>query len=171
MDVTREDELGWVADGLASAVLGAAIGTCLLLLGQPGAGVAAASVAGLLALATLRRVKPEPRRFRMPDFVPVEAFAPATADDELLLAEIAMLEKEAEPLLLDDPLEQAAPDSRVVQLFAARPLPTPGELQQRIAAHLAAPARSADGGKVLDLEVDAAAALRQALGELRRNLA
>lgn len=162
MDGAGEDAIGWLADGLAAGVLGAAVGTCLLLLGQAQTGVLAAAATGLLTLAALRRIKPEPRRFRLPAFAPV-----AGASDELLLTEVAG----PEPLLLDDPLEEAAPDSRVVQLFAARPLPTPGELQQRIAAHLAAPARPAEGGTVLDLEVDAAAALRQALGELRRSLA
>jgi hypothetical protein len=75
-----------------------------------------------------------------------------------------------EPLLLADPLPEPEPDSRVVQLFAPRPLPTPGELARRIDDHLEQGGESR-GGRVLDLEVDAAAALRQALGDLRRSLA
>jgi hypothetical protein len=77
----------------------------------------------------------------------------------------------AEPLELVDRLPQADADSRVVQLFAPRPLPTPGELARRIKDHLGSGGEEGRGGKVLQLEVDAAAALRQALGELRRSLA
>jgi hypothetical protein len=164
MDGAGDDRIGWTVDGLAAAILGGAVGACLLLLGAPLAGVIAASASGMVALAALRLVKPEPRRFRLPDFA-VEQ--PAVSTEELLLTEVA-----EDELLLEDRLADAAPDSRVVQLFAASPLPTPGELQQRIAAHLASPPRLAtDGGKVLELEVDAAAALRQSLQELRRSLA
>jgi hypothetical protein len=166
MDGAGDEYAGWTLDGVAAAVLGAAVGTCLLLLGQPQAGVIAAAVTGMAALAGLRQVRPEPRRFRLPDFA-LPGSGLGQDGDELLLTELA----EAEPLLLDDPLEAAPADSRVVQLFAVRPLPTPGELQQRIAAHLAMPGRPAEGGTVLDLEVDAAAALRQSLNELRASLA
>jgi hypothetical protein len=75
-----------------------------------------------------------------------------------------------EPLELEDRLPEPAEDSRVVQLFAPRPLPTPGELARRIENHLGGGESNRDG-KILELEVDAAAALRQALGELRRSLA
>lgn len=163
MDGAGDDQLGWVIDGMAAATLGAAVGACLLLLGMALPGVGAASVVSLAALGALRRVKPEPRQFRLPLF----SLEPA-AMEELLLTEQA----EEDELLLTDALEQASPDSRVVQLFASRPLPTPGELQQRIAAHLSAPGRPAsDGDNILQLEVDAAAALRQSLKELRASLA
>jgi hypothetical protein len=165
MDGAGDDWVGWTADGLAAAILAAAVGTCLLLLGEAQAAVIAASSTGMLALAALRQVKPEPRRFRLPDFT--VAAPDEGGKDALLLTEVA----EPEALLLDDPLVEAESDSRVVQLFAARALPTPGELQQRIEAHLAAPQRPAEAGSVIELEVDAAAALRQALGELRRSLA
>ena len=45
-----------------------------------------------------------------------------------------------------------------------------GELRQRIEAHLEERAER-PAAPVLELEVDAAAALRQALGDLRRSLA
>ena len=162
MDGAGDDRIGWLADGLAAAVLAAAVGTCLLLLGAPQAGVVASAISGLLALAMLRQVKPESRRFRLPAFA-----LPERIDGVLELTEVA----EPEPLLLEDRLDAPPADSRVVQLFAARSMPTPGELRQRIEAHLASPERPAPGGTVLELEVDAAAALRQALGELRRSLA
>jgi hypothetical protein len=92
---------------------------------------------------------------------------PPSVADVLDLSEVAA----PEPLELEDRLPEPTEDSRVVQLFAARPLPTPGELAKRIEAHLSHGADESRGGKILELEVDAAAALRQALGELRRSLA
>lgn len=157
--------LGWSLDGLAAGLLGAAVGASALLLGQGMPGVVAAAAVSLAALALLRQVRPEPRRFRLPAFalpaVPVEAI------DVLDLTDVA---EDEEAMLLEDRLEPAPEDSRVVQLFAARPLPTPGELRQRIEAHLGERPESR-GGTVLELEVDATAALRQALGDLRRSLA
>jgi hypothetical protein len=167
MDGAGNDRLGWAVDGTAAGLFGLAAGFSLLLLGMAGAGVVAGVAASLATLAGLRSVRPEPRRFRLPAFV----IAQGEAETEVLeLTEVAP----EEPLLLDDPLPQPVEDSRVVQLFAARPLPTPGELQQRIAAHLGkAEDREVPAGSatVLDLEVDAAAALRQSLRELRASLA
>jgi hypothetical protein len=79
-------------------------------------------------------------------------------------------EVSAEPLELIDALPEQHERSRVVQLFAPRELPTPGELARRIDHHLGGQTEER-GGSVLELEIDAAAALRQALGELRRSLA
>jgi hypothetical protein len=163
MDGSGDDLIGWTADGVAAGILGSAIGACLLMLGLPEVAVGAASLSVLLALTALRRVKPEPRRFRLPSFT-LDAVPPEV--EVLELTEMAA----EEPLLLADPLPEPEPDSRVVQLFAPRPLPTPGELARRIDDHLEQGGESR-GGRVLDLEVDAAAALRQALGDLRRSLA
>ena len=166
MDRGGDELIGWSIDGVAAGLLGAAVGACLLLLGLAGAAVIASSAAVLVALAALRRIRPEPRRFRLPAFAlePVEHVA---APEELELTDVLP----AEPLELEDRLPDADDDSRVVQLFAPRKLPTPGELAQRIENHLGGNAEEGRGGKVLELEVDAAAALRQALGELRRSLA
>ncbi|WP_300974780.1 hypothetical protein [Sphingomonas sp. LHG3406-1] len=167
-DGSGDDWIGWFADGLAAGVLGAAVGASLHLVGQSLPGVGAATVTVLLTLAVLRRVKPEPRRFRLPTFeLPVAA--DPVEEDALELTEEAP-EEEEEVLVLEDRLSPPQEDSRVVQLFAARPLPTPGELRQRIEEHLGAGATQRSAA-VLDLEVDAAAALRQALGDLRRSLA
>ena len=174
MDGNGDDLIGWLADGAAAGILGAALGASLLLLGFPLAGVGAAATGGLAALGLLRQVKPEPRRFRLPAFElpqPVVAEPESEpAPDILELTMVADPEVEPEPLELEDRIEPAPADSRVVQLFAARPLPTPGELRQRIEAHLEVRAER-PAAPVLELEVDAAAALRQALGDLRRSLA
>ena len=66
-------------------------------------------------------------------------------------------------LILDDPLPHPQPDSRVVQLFAARP--NAGELVNRIERHLG---RSTTGPT--PTPADASDALRRALDELRRSL-
>lgn len=167
MDRGGDEVIGWSIDGLAAALLGMAGGACLLLLGMPRQAVAAAAMLCLGALAVLRQVRPEARRFRVRAFeLPPVEFAAADEPDVLELTEV----DDDEPLELIDALPQAPEDSRVVQLFAPRPLPTPGELARRIDDHLE---QGGDerGGKVLELEVDAAAALRQALGDLRRSLA
>lgn len=162
MDRGGDELIGWSIDGVAAGLLGAAIGACLLMVGFMTEAVVASSGAGMAALAVLRQVRPEPRRFRLP------AFALEKVEfDVLELSDVAP----AEPLELEDALPAADEDSRVVQLFAPRNLPTPGELAQRIENHLGGGADGGRGGKVLELEVDASAALRQALGELRRSLA
>jgi len=167
MDRGGDELIGWSIDGLAAALLGMAGGACLLLLGMPREAVAASASLCLGALTVLRQVRPEARRFRVRAFelAPVE-FADRQEPDVLELTEPVA----DEPLELVDALPQAPEDSRVVQLFAPRPLPTPGELARRIDDHLEG-GGDERGGKVLELEVDAAAALRQALGELRRSLA
>lgn len=168
MDRGGDELIGWSIDGLAAALLGMAGGACLLILGLPREAVVAAATLCLGALGVLRQVRPEARRFRVRTFAlkPV-AFDVAAPDQEILeLVDVAA----DEPLELVDALPQAPEDSRVVQLFAPRTLPTPGELARRIEHHLEQGGEER-GGKDLELEVDAAAALRQALGELRRSLA
>ena len=173
MDEGRDDHAGWIADGLAAGILGAAVGTCLLWLGHAQWGVLSGSSTVLAALIVLRSVSPEPRRFKLPTFE--AAAVPAEVPEVLELTErwqpvvATLLEPASEPLILEDRLDEPDPDSRVVQLFAARPLPTPGELRDRIEAHLAP--RQTDTPRPPLREVDASAALREALGELRRSLA
>ena len=82
------------------------------------------------------------------------------APDELVLGEADRLEPE--PLELDDVLAQLEPDSRVVQLFDRKAMPTPGQLQSRIEDHL--------GHRAPATQHDASQALSEALAELRRSL-
>jgi hypothetical protein len=168
MDRGGDELIGWSIDGLAAGLLGIAAGACLLLIGQPREAVLAASASCLAALAVLRQIRPEARRFRLPAFAlqPVEFTAVAVEPNVIDLTEALA----PEPLELSDRLPEASEDSRVVQLFAPRALPTPGELARRIEHHLESGGEER-GDKVIELEVDAAAALRQALGDLRRSLA
>ena len=80
--------------------------------------------------------------------------------DELVLTDADRFE---EALLLDDELTAIAPDSRVVRLFDPKAMPTPGELKDRIDAHLD---RSASDCAA----TDASQALYDALAELRIEL-
>ena len=68
-----------------------------------------------------------------------------------------------EPLLLEDALPRPESDSRVVQLFDRKAMPTPGQLQSRIDDHLGHASPRAG-------QSDASQALAAALAELRRSL-
>ena len=126
-----------------------------------------------LGLLAMRLVKPAPRQLPLPEF----AVAPiSVANDDVLLLDDRYEEPlllteivEDDALLLDDPLVVAVPQSRVVQLFAHQPMPTPGELKERIDQHLAsAPQPLRD--PVSLLRPDATGALYAALDDLRRSL-
>lgn len=141
----------------------------------------ASPVVGLAVLAAgiavMRWASPEPTFMIAP-------FAPPTEQAELLLdalwqdadarADVLLLDQPLEvslepsmealaELVLDDPLPEPEPDSRVVQLFAAPRIPTAGELALRIDRHLGFDGDAAP-------RQDAADSLRLALDELRRSL-
>ena len=144
-------------DGVAAMLFAVAAAFAAgVFLGPPAAAIGGAAGFGA-AFLFLRSVTPEPRRHRLPAFAPIEWDAVELRPKELA---------ELEPLLLIDRLT-VPEDSRVVRLFAAPPLPSPGELKARIDAHLAG--REA-GAEVVHLPVDASAALREALADLRRSI-
>ena len=157
-----------IVDLGAAALLAAAIayGLHSLIAGSASAwGGGAAAFA--LAFAGLRRVEPEPRYFKVSDFViqpPASAARP-----ELLLTEADRFipppthAEEDLVLVLDDILAEIAPDSRVVRLFDPAAMPTPGQLKDRIDRHL-------DGGCPPGPSPDASQALHDAIAELRRSL-
>jgi hypothetical protein len=147
--------------GSASLFAGAA-GYSALLLASPAAGVAAAAIAFVGAHQALGRIDRQPR-FALPEFAvdTVEA-----EEDELLLTELTELlltETVAigDELLLDDPLDQPAPDSRVIRLFDPRTLPTAGNLHDRIERHLQRPSPAYP---------DATSELHEALSALKSSL-
>ncbi len=164
-DSSRDGLAAWLIDGAAAGIAGAAVGwSVLVVVGQTEALVAGVAVL-LAAMLGLRLVQPEPRRFKVPAFE-----LPDVAVD----AEILEL-TELEPLLLQDALPEPEPHSRVVQLFPRQAVPTAGELKARIDAHLERqprhPLPPGTGGEVVSLPVDASAALRAAIADLRRSLA
>ena len=163
---------------LASALLGGAVAYAaftFLRAGTPPlqpALLAAAIGAGAFLLSSLafRRRAATPT-FRTPAFLlPELEISEAEelvlgdedrlAPDELVLGEADRLD--TEPLELDDVLAELEPNSRVVQLFDRRAMPTPGQLQSRIEDHL--------GHRAATTPHDASQALSDALAELRRSL-
>jgi hypothetical protein len=152
----------WLIDAGAALLFAAAAAFAGVALVGPQGAALGGSVGFGGALLFLRSVEPGPRQYRMAKFEPADWAAPEGGGD----AGAHDAAEEQEPLLLNDVLT-VAEDSRVVQLFAARPLPSPGELKARIDAHLADREPEAE---VVRLPVDASAALRDALADLRRSL-
>jgi len=141
----------WAAPALFAAACGWAARTALL---SPASAVAAtllAFAAGTVAM----RAAGDRSKTAISRFQPVE-----------LELEELLLEAKDEVLLLDDPLVEVAPDSRVVRLFD-RQEPTPGELVDRIADFLGDGRRAAPEANV---PADASAALHSALANIRASL-
>lgn len=161
----RMDEEGsaglwaWLIDLAAAAVAGAAVALCLVLLNKPLPAIPAGVGMLLLSFSALQCVRPEAPRYRLPELRPPEWQEVFAQDLRELTA--------PEPL----PIESAAPPQGggVIRMFPMTPIPTAGELKQRIDAHLRGTPRHDDGNVVL-LSPDASAALRNALAELKRSL-
>lgn len=123
-----------------------------------------------LGMMAMRAVRPESPEHALEGF----AIEPI-AVDELLLDEIfeepLLLDDVYEDgaLLLDDPLVDPEPAARVVQLFATQPMPTPGELKDRIDRHLAGAPRQ-PSAPMPPPQADASEALFAALNDLKRSL-
>lgn len=124
-----------------------------------------------LAFALMRIVPAEPHRLTLPAFDPPMIVTAGEIDDVLLLnqplfeEEFYTASEAVAELLLDDPLPEFTPNSRVVHLFGDGRMPTAGQLQRRIDAHLADGQRPAPKATI-----DAADALGEALAELRRSM-
>ena len=165
----RFDWLAELAGGLAP---GFAAGFSALKLAPslgvtPGTAMVLSAFGGFsLGFLVMRLVKPAPRGHALAGF----AVAPIEAVEEPLLLDVFHVETLAdEALLLNDPLPTAEPESRVVQLFAGQPMPTPGQLKERIDWHLAGGLNhQADLPSIP--QADASGALYAALDELRRSL-
>jgi hypothetical protein len=179
----REERIEAAIDRLAAAILASAVAFAVFRLGRAGvpqpqlgiAAVACAAAAYLVAVSILRRVAAERPRFEVPVFAIAD---PSFVEPEelLLIDEVELVLTDAdrlpgqrsaspaaEELLLDDILAELGPDSRVVRLFDRAAMPTPAQLNARIAAHLRGDAAPPE-------PVDASEALHQALAELRRSL-
>lgn len=168
--VGKQHPLETAAEWCAPAILATACGWAATIAAIP---VAAAAVATLLVFAAgfaAMKIAGFDRRPGEPGFqpAPVEAVLP-DAMEELLLR------PEDEVLLLDDPIEDPDPASRVVRLFA-RQEATPGELMDRIADFLGEGRRSEAGATIATLptpdvaQPDASAALHEALANIRASL-
>jgi hypothetical protein len=137
-----------------------------------------------IGMLVMRTAHGGPTTHRLADFAvgPVESDA-LWLDKPLELDELLLDTPYEEPLLLDTPfdepreqdvliledaLTQPHPASRVVQLFASQPMPTPGQLKERIDRHLAGESPRPANGR--PSPPDASEALYAALDELRRSL-
>jgi hypothetical protein len=165
MSAEKVERIELAVDIAAAVLFAVAAAWCGTRLFSGFLGAVAAAIVGLCAsLALLRAVRPADQRFRLPDFGVPQVPSPV---DELLLTQAERVPEEASPatpeLLLDDVLAELASDSRVVRLFDAAAMPTPGELRARIDRHL-------DTGRVSAAPPDASQALHEALAELRRSI-
>jgi hypothetical protein len=135
---------------LAIAAAWAASMAGLPLAAKTGAGVVALSI-GMIAM----KVAGKAPAWGVAGFEPAE-FKPRITEDELLL---------------DDPLVEIQPESRVVKLFE-RDDPTPGELVLRISDYLSEQGQPpVSRAQPIDPEpIDASAALHAALANIRATL-
>ena len=164
MDVRYAQRVEGIANLAAAAILAAAVAFAVgrLTSSLVTEGGAAASTLFITLLA-LRSIEPGDREFPVAQFAPAElAFEEL---DELLLTEADRFESSVadDVLVLDDELDTLGEDSRVVRLFDASAMPTPGQLKARIDRHLG----QTQHGAGLP---DASAALHEALADLRLSL-
>ena len=171
MGGSRASRIEAVADRTAAAIFAAAVAYVLLAMFKDAAAqpqlsayaCAAALAAYWICARALENIPGDDARFELTMFdpAPIDLVQP----DELVLtaADVLVAAESTAPdeLLLDDVLTETGPDSRVVRLFEAAAMPTPGQMNARIEEHLsenrAAPP-------------DASQALHDALAELRRSL-
>jgi len=166
MEARHIDRLETSVDFAAAAILAAAGAYAMLRLGW--SPVVAAIVAGAMLFASsrlLRSISTGSPTLALAPFA--TAPLPEVADiDELILTDADRLDagdqgELVDELVLDDVLAKLEDLSRVVRLFDASAMPSPGELKGRIDRHL-------DGAS--SPPPDASQALHDALSELRRNL-
>jgi len=164
--VQNQHFLEAVAEWGAPTLLAAAFGWAGFRLGAPLAGIIAAVIVAFAGgLGAMRKagsaVTAPMAPFEAAEIEPIEPEL-----NELLL------EAEDELFILDDPLVQPSPDSRVVRLFE-RQEPTPGEMVDRITEFLGGsrqPAPVPQRPVEDQFSVDASAALHAALANIRASL-
>ena len=164
MDTRRAQLFEGIASLVAAAILAAAVGYTVGRLTPSAVTVAGAAASALfISLLLLRSIEPGDREFALGEFAAADlAFEEL---DELLLTEADKVDSSTgdDELVLDDVLADPGEDSRVVRLFDASAMPTPGQLRARIDRHLG---QTRAPGKA----PDAKAALHEALAELRLSL-
>jgi hypothetical protein len=165
MDGGQDGLAAWVIDSGAAALLALAAGASGLLLSGPGTALVAGIAALIGGLWALRQVPPEPLHFVLPFAVPL-------AWEEVLSTGPVEMAPEQDVLELTERTDLPCEGGIVVQLVvpASTRLPTAGELQRRIEAHLQGGTATKLPPEVVPIAPDASAALRAALGDLRRSL-
>jgi len=164
MDWARQSHpLERLVEWAAPLVLAATSGWSAQLARMPVLMVWGCVVIGLACGWLAMRVAGSPPKLVEPAFEPV-SFDGTTDLDELSLDDPSV------ELLLDDPLANPASDSRVVTLFAPND-PTPGELVLRISDYLSDQGKEgSEAAEPVPQQVDASAALHEALANIRATL-
>ena len=163
MDARLAQRIEGVVTVASAAILAAAVAFAVGQLSPSKMTAGAAAAAALFGtLLILRSIGPGVREYPIAQFMPA---ALAFEDcDELILTDADQLDLGGiDELLLDDVLVSPDGESRVVRLFDASAMPTPGELKSQIDRHLGR-MRGESGLP------DASAALHEALAELRHSL-
>ena len=165
MDTRHVERIENIASFAAAAVLAVAVAS---VVGRLFVSTVAASAGAVAAFASawylLRSIGPSEAELSLAQFVPAELALEES--DELLLTERDQFVPKLPPadeLLLDDVLARLGAESRVVRLFDASAMPTPGQLRTRIDRHLNQTQSNAGSA-------DASQALHAALAELRSSL-
>jgi hypothetical protein len=176
----QQARFDWLAELAGAAAIAVAGGYAALRIAPsfawsaPGAMTGTAFAGFAAGLLAMKLVRPAPRQMQIPGFALADADAALSLEPLLLdtiYEEPLLLDDIAEDdaaLLLVDALRVAEAGSRVVQLFADQPMPTPGQLKDRIDRHLAGAPRHPSPPK--PVPADASQALYAALNELKRSL-
>lgn len=168
MDASLARRIEAKVDRVASALFGAAAAYAAALALKPHLGplqlapiaLAGGIAASALAFRILCAIEGGEARFILPD-LEHQGFEP---DEELLLTDVFFADAiDDQALVLDDILAKLGSEARVVRLFDAAAMPTPGELKASVDGHL-------DADRRLPELPDASQALHEALAELRRSL-
>lgn len=160
----KQHPIETVAEWVAPALLAAATGWAVRSVPLPVMITIAAALAAFAAGMTVMRLAGKGKSVAVSQFEPVELGA--AEPEELLLGPAD------EVLVLDDPLVDVAPDSRVVRLFS-RQDPTPGELVDRISDFLGdgrRPGLDVQNAVASPAPADASTALHAALANIRASL-
>jgi hypothetical protein len=153
---------GALALALGGAV-SAWIATPMLVEARQPVALGVALVGGALGWLIVRGAGGGAARLALPEFA-----IGAVAFEAIKLAEPEATDDDV--LILDQPVEIKLVPRRVVSLFGADEVPTAGELQRRIAAHLTAHPAPPVPGTAPHAVPDASDALFEALADLRRSL-
>jgi len=167
MDTRVAERIEGIASVGAAAMLAAAVAYAISHFTTSAVTVGAGATAALfVAFQFLRSIGQNEQDLSLAPFEPAELVIEEL--DELLLTEADRVDQAQscdldDALLLEDVLTELGNESRVVRLFDASAMPTPGQLRARIDRHLThahAQGRTADASE----------ALHDALADLRRSL-
>jgi len=149
----------------AALVYGAAAAMLAYRFGAtPGYSLGGGLVAFGWCVYGLRSVEADCQDVALPAFTPVD-WPQGVPILELRAEDILEPEQkgQVDELILDDVLGAVGTDARVVRLFDPAAMPTPGQIKDRIDAHIGAATAAAPGP-------DASQSLFEALNELRRSM-